>query len=152
MPAAWDRQSLESAGFVGFVPFSEIRGSAPPERPGVYVVLRSAVDEPVFLERSLGTGKAGRSYSVDDLRGRWLTTTPVVYIGKADRLGDRLRAYASKGGSHSGGRSVWQLLDQDELLVAWVETPGRVSKEVEVEARAAFAAMHGRIPFANRNR
>lgn len=154
LPASWTRSALEDVGFAGFVPFSEIPHAHIPTQPGIYVVLRTAATAPELLE--LTRARAGSAYALEDLQTRWVNGTSVIYIGKADPkvggLRTRLRQYARKGSSHQGGRSIWQLTDQDELLVAWVETPGEVPEEVEIGYRAAFAAEYGRWPFANRKR
>lgn len=79
--------------------------------------------------------------------------TPIIYIEKADAkasgLRTRLRQYARRGSSHQGGRSICQLADHAELLVAWVETPGEIAEDVEISYRAAFADRFGGWPFAN---
>lgn len=154
LPASWDRTGLEGVGFTGFVTFGEIPDSDIPRRPGIYVVLRIAVAAPEILESTVA--RSGSLYPLDDLRGRWIVGTPVLYIGKADAkaggLRTRLRQYARRGSSHQGGRSIWQLADHAELLVAWVETPGEVAEDVEISYRAAFADRFGGWPFANRKR
>lgn len=154
LPAAWTREGLEGVGFAGFVTFAEIPVADIPPRPGIYVVLRAASTSPEILEVSVA--RAGSVYAVEDLQGRWITGTPVVYIGKADTksggLRTRLRQYARRGSSHKGGRSIWQLADHGDLLVAWVETPGQIAEDVEIDYRAAFAERFGGWPFANRRR
>lgn len=154
MPAAWDRASLEAVGFVGFVPFADLAVAGVPTEAGIYVVLRPASTSPELLE--LTRARAGSAYPLDDLAPRWVPGTPVMYIGKAEAkvggLRKRLGQFARKGASHKGGRSIWQLADQDELLVAWVTTPGESAEDVEVRYRAAFADVYGRWPFANRKR
>lgn len=154
LPTAWSRAGLEEIGFDGFVTFAEIPTADIPPRPGIYVVLRTATTPPTILAQSVA--RAGTVYSVDDLEGRWVADTPVVYIGKADAkaggLRTRLRQYARRGSSHKGGRSIWQLADHADLTVAWGETPGEVAEDVEVAYRASFAEEFGRWPFANRRR
>lgn len=154
MPAVWDRASLEAVGFVGFVRFADLAAARVPTEAGIYVVLRPAATSPELLE--LTRARAGSAYPLDDLAARWVSGTPVLYIGKAEAkvggLRKRLGQFARKGASHQGGRSIWQLADQDELLVAWVTTPGESAEDVEVRYRAAFADVFGRWPFANRKR
>lgn len=148
------RSALEDVGFAGFVPFFEVPTADIPTQPGIYVVLRTATTAPELLE--LTHARAGSAYAVEDLERKWVNGSPVLYIGKADAKGGglrrRLRQYARKGSSHQGGRSIWQLMDQDELLVAWVETPGEDPEHVEIGYRDAFAAEYGGWPFANRKR
>lgn len=154
LPAAWTGAGLQAVGFAGFVTFAEIPTVDIPPRPGIYVVLRGATTPPEILESTVA--RAGSVYSVDDLQSRWIDGTPVVYIGKADAkaggLRTRLRQYARRGSSHKGGRSIWQLADHGDLVVAWAETPGEVAEDVEIAYRAAFAEQYGRWPFANRRR
>lgn len=145
---------LEAVGFQGFVPFAALMGAAVPVEAGVYIVLRTATTAPELLEVS--RARAGSAYPLPDLEGRWVSESPVLYIGKAEAkvggLRKRLGQYARKGSSHRGGRSIWQLADQDELLVAWLVTPGESAESVEIRYRAAFADVYGRWPFANRKR
>jgi hypothetical protein len=153
LPGSWDRAGLEAVGFSGFVPFAALAGAGVPTGRGIYVVLRTAITPPVLLE--LTTARAGSAYPLADLEARWVAGTPVVYIGKAEPVGGlrkRLGQYARRGSSHTGGRSIWQLADQEELLVAWVTTPGEIAEEAEIRYRDAFAEIYGRWPFANRNR
>ncbi|GED40637.1 hypothetical protein F6W69_18880 [Microbacterium oxydans] len=154
LPEAWDRVSLAAVGFEGFVRFGDLAGASVPREAGIYVALRTAITPPDMLE--LTRARAGSAYPLDDLAARWVPGTPVVYIGKAEAkvggLRKRLGQYARKGSSHQGGRSIWQLADQDELLAAWALTPGESAEDVEIRYRAAFADVYGRWPFANRKR
>mgnify|MGYP001983584976 FL=1 len=154
MPAVWDRASLEAVGFVGFVRFADLAAARVPTEAGIYVVLRPAATSPELLE--LMRARAGSAYPLDDLATRWVSGTPVLYIGKAEAkvggLRKRLGQFARKGASHQGGRSIWQLADHGDLLVAWVETPGQIAEDVEIAYRAAFAEQFGGWPFANRRR
>lgn len=154
LPASWDRTGLEGVGFRGFIPFAELKAASVPREPGIYVVLRTAVTPPQLLE--LTRARAGSAYPLEDLAARWVEGTPVVYIGKAEAkaggLRKRLGQFARKGASHQGGRSIWQLADQDELLVCWATTPDESAEDVEIRYRAVFAELYGRWPFANRKR
>jgi hypothetical protein len=48
------RETLESEGFTGFVPFAAVPTSAVPTDAGVYVVCRRSAVEPTFLETKPG--------------------------------------------------------------------------------------------------
>ena len=87
-----------------------------PKESGVYVVLRFAPGMPDFLvDNPMAWGRARAvSYPVQDLEKRWLKESPVVYIGVAAGAGgldQRIRQFAGRNSSHSGGRSIWQLAD-----------------------------------------
>ena len=149
------RSSLEQAGFVGWVPFPAIRSSACPVAGGVYAITYGGTEPIAFAERSCGGWFKGRDPTVprDALLANWVAGAEVVYIGKADQLKRRLTQFADFGAGrpvgHWGGRLIWQLPNVETLRVAWKETPGRVSVEVESELIAAFRQAHGKPPFAN---
>ncbi|UPL15688.1 GIY-YIG domain-containing protein [Microbacterium galbinum] len=148
LPARWDRGALEEVGFEGFARFSELKTSSAPSVPGIYIVLRESELVPEITESTTSTAHA--PFSLELLRASWVDGASVVYIGKAENIRSRLLQYARRGSNHGGGRSIWQLADQDELIVAWVPTPGESAGAVEIRYRAAFTREHGRWPFANR--
>ncbi|WP_308466964.1 SIR2 family NAD-dependent protein deacylase [Rathayibacter soli] len=155
LPSTWNRSGLEHAGFAGFRPFSQLATSPPPKTPGIYVVLRTSKTGPTFMALSRIGKRDGLdlSYPVEDLQTKWLAEAEVLYIGKANAtrgLRSRLRQYGSLAPNHSGGRSIWQLADADELLVAWAETQDQDPAVVESAYLHAFSAEHGALPFANR--
>lgn len=149
------RQSLEKAGFTGWLPFAAIRASACPTSRGVYVVILDMDDSITFTERSCGGWFKGKDPTVtpEALAANWVDGAKVVYIGKADQLRRRLTQYADFGAGkpvgHWGGRLIWQLPLPDRLIVGWKETPGRIPVEVEAELIASFRQAHGKPPFAN---
>lgn len=154
VPISWDRRGLRAVGFQGFMPFSQLAGDAVPLLPGVYVVLRTASAPVQLLEQT--AARSGAAYPLADLTARWIDATPVIYIGKAQArsggLRTRLGQYARRGSSHRGGRSIWQLADHDQLLVAWAPTPGESPIDVETRYLAEFVDVFGGLPFANRRR
>lgn len=151
-PPTWDRAGLESIGFSGFITFADIReprALAMPKERGVYVVIRRGEGTPTILPSSPGKGG---SYDVAVLAERWVIGTPILYIGKADGsrgIHQRLKQYARRGSSHTGGRAIWQLADSDELLVGWAETAEELGRAVEKRWIARFVHTFGRRPFAN---
>jgi hypothetical protein len=151
VPAAWNRLELERVGFVGFVPLIGMDRTQLPRRHGVYVVVHQLDQEPEFLDSNVID--KWPPYQPAHLRERWLTDVPVVYIGKAEGkvgLHRRVGAFSRQATNHSGGRSLWQLEKSEDLLVAWLETPGESALAVEQQYLQAFKAEHGSYPFANR--
>jgi hypothetical protein len=79
----------------------------------------------------------------------------MVYIGKSDILQRRLtqigRFGAGEPVGHRGGRLIWQLVDADDLLVAWHEiTWTEAARDYERRLLRLFAEQQGsRRPFAN---
>ena len=153
-PPTWDRAGLESIGFSGFVPFTKIREPrvlTMPKGRGIYVVIRQGAGQPTILPNSLAKGGW---YDIAELAGRWIADSPILYIGKADGsrgIHHRLKQYARRGNSHTGGRAIWQLADADDVLVAWAETPGELGRAVEKRWIARYVENYGRRPFANVN-
>ncbi len=153
-PASWDRRGLEAAGFEGFVTFGELAAAKVPSEAGIYVVMRTSTAAPELLDST--HARVGSAYPVADLTARWVPDVAVIYIGKADAkvggLRKRLGQYARRGSSHRGGRSIWQLADHAELLVAWSATAGVPAGDVETRYCESFQKAYGRLPFANRRR
>lgn len=160
----WDREALEARGFRGFVRFADLPHSNVPHKPGVYVVYREADHDPRFNEASLAGWFKGRdpTVAVALLSAAWVPAAHVLNIGKASggatarrgldkRLDEYRRFGAGEAIGHYGGRYIWQLFDAQELLVAWMETPGADPASVEGELIAEFVRDHGVRPFANRN-
>ncbi|OYZ14669.1 MAG: hypothetical protein B7Y35_13260 [Sphingomonadales bacterium 28-64-96] len=151
----FDRPSMEAAGFIGWIPFSNVRTSNCPATGGVYVVTFAGSGHPKFAERSCGGWFKGKdpTVSLQELLLNWVDDAEVVYIGKADQLKRRLREYADFGAGkavgHYGGRLIWQLANTELLRVAWKETPGQLPLAVEKEMLAAFRMSYGKPPFAN---
>ncbi|MFJ7288337.1 hypothetical protein ACIQUC_08480 [Curtobacterium sp. NPDC098951] len=153
-PSSWDRGGLETVGFEGFVTFAEVRLPRVlklPKDRGVYVVLYEGSERPDF---SIDSPAKGAPYPPEVLASAWLEETRVLYIGAADAQGrgihHRLKQYARRGNSHTGGRAIWQIPDADEeLLVAWAESGDEPGVVVEKRLRAEFKRIYGQFPFAN---
>jgi hypothetical protein len=158
-------ESLRRVGFAGFRTVRELRETGlrdvPAEHAGIYVVLRVSRLPPAFLERSRAGRYKGRDVAVPiaKLKQRWISGTPVVYVGKAggssikaklrSRLSRYIRTGYAKKASRLGGIRIWQLADTEDLLVAWVPTPLREPKAVEDGLLDAFRTRFGMLPFAN---
>jgi hypothetical protein len=158
----WTQTSLTASGYAGFVPFAELPTSDVPREPGVYIVIRPSVADPVFLrENPSGRFKdKDPSVPVETLEAAWVPGTPVLYIGKASGgtsgkrgLRTRLDEYRRHGAGlpvgHWGGRYIWQLEDSASLLVAWKPTPDVDARDIERDLIANFVEHHKKRPFAN---
>ncbi|BDZ52747.1 hypothetical protein GCM10025867_49880 (plasmid) [Frondihabitans sucicola] len=151
-PPSWDREGLEALGFEGFVSFGEVRiprHLVMPNERGIYAVIRPGSQARAFTAETRAKGGA---YDLDDLASRWVDASPIVYIGKADPVGGihkRVKQFGRRGNSHTGGRSIWQLADADELLVAWLPTGEETGRAVEKRWIERFVETFGKRPFAN---
>lgn len=159
----WTREGLRSAGFTGFMRFSDLHSADVPRGPGVYVVLRSGLCEPAFLPTSPAGWINNRdpSVSVETLRANWVSNSEVLYIGKASWGGTgrrgirkRLEEYRQFGlGAkvrHSGGRLIWQLADSADVLLCWKPVDESLDpRVVEKEMLSDFRRQFGSLPFAN---
>lgn len=151
-PATWDRAGLELIGLEGFIPFAKIREPrvvSMPKGHGIYVAVRIGAGRPTIVSKSLAKGGP---YPVTALADRWVVNSTILYIGKADGsrgIHQRVKQYARRGNSHTGGRAIWQLVDADEVLVGWAETPGELGRAVEKRWIARFVEIFGQRPFAN---
>lgn len=150
-------KAARAAGFEGFVPADELRERLDqvPDVPGVYLILTDRRKHARVLTRSYAGLWKGKNPTlpVAELRTAWVTTSAVLYIGKAGTsLRTRLRAYLRHGAGHAaahwGGRAIWQLADSGRLLVAW--RLQREPRAIERALIAEFAKQHGKRPFANR--
>lgn len=159
-PATWDVPGLKERGWAGFIPLATLVGKDAPNVPGVYVVIRESILAPVIGDKGIHQSeKQVAPYGVDELAQRWIKGASVVYIGKAStslrkRLGQYRRAGMAGGTSHNGGRSIWQLADAEDLLVAWhrvdLEAVGVDARQAEQDLIRAFARVYGRRPYTNR--
>ena len=162
--ASWDRSGLEAAGFSGFVRFIELPTADVPPVAGVYVVVRTANTPVTFRKTSPAGRRNGRdpSVPVETLEEAWIEGAQVLYIGKAGpgasdkrglrtRLAEYRRHGLGQGAPHWGGRFIWQLTDADDLVVAWLPTPGAEPEAAERALIARFRRDFGGRPFANRN-
>lgn len=131
-----------------------------PDCKGVYFVLRERTDSiPVFKSQSPVLEHKGKSlsYSVDELKSKWVEDTQIMYIGKTDsslkkRISSYIRFGKGSDSPHRGGRSIWQLPDVDNLIIGWRNLSSAESaRALEHQLLVEFSNAHcGKLPFANR--
>lgn len=150
----WSRDALTRAGFEGWIPFRDLTRQDLPTGPGVYIVSRVDEAPPQFLTQSPAGTHKGRDLtaSAELVEAAWLSSSPVLYIGKATSLRSRVTAYRRQGegskAGHQGGAYLWQLVTGPDSLVAWKETAE--FKCAEAALIDQFTADFGARPFANR--
>jgi hypothetical protein len=155
--------SLRQKGFVGFQTKGELYNDCAciPKVPGIYLVLFISKLGPSFLEIGCGGFFKGKNPNVpvSELRSRWVSETPVIYIGKAGgrdskaTLNSRLKQYFAFGQGkpvgHYGGRYIWQLANPKELVVCWRPIQTEEPRDIEAVLISDFVTEFGRMPFAN---
>lgn len=139
-----------------------------PSESGVYFVLMPKgfdliVKDVTDGRKTTSKGKVA-SYPVDDLQRRILHygnrkkyNSQILYIGKSDNLCDRIKQYIGFRyndpglAPHNGGRSIWQLENNERLLFCYhVCRPGEDCEKMEKELLLLYKDRHGCYPFANR--
>ncbi len=154
---------LEEIGFKGFIQVSQLINnscSEVPERKGVYFVLN--LDKQCeFLHKSVGGWHSGRNPTVDikELHNSWVDDTIVLYIGKAGggntkatlkkRLKQYMRFGQGKSSPHHGGRYIWQLKNNGDLVVSWKVLYDDDPKDIETGYILEFKRKYSKYPFAN---
>lgn len=163
MTSRFTQADLAAQGFEGFVRFADLPTTPVSSSGGVYVVLRESDDPPSFRPSS-GAGRfKGRDPSVapETLASAWVPGERLPYIGRATpghtgrrgiakRLDEYRRHGAGEPVGHWGGRYIWQLADQEHLLVAW--KPNDDPTAAETDLLDEFIDDHDRLPFANLRR
>lgn len=160
-------ESLKDEGFYGFVSVKSLLNnhSKIPATRGVYMVLRTIMDEPLFLEKGSGGYFKGTdpNVAIKILQEKWVYNTPILYIGKAggeeedvtlrSRILKYLKFGQGKSIGHKGGRYIWQLSDAEELLFCWKALPTDEPEDVESMMISEFKHQYaGKRPFANLNK
>ena len=127
---------------------------------GVYFVLKNGIDK-TFLKESVGGHFKGKNPTAkhDVLENKWIEESDILYIGQAGggnssaTLKKRLKQYMRFGQGepvgHWGGRFIWQLKDNRDLLICWRPTPNEDPREIEKAMIESFESEFGKKPFAN---
>ncbi len=133
-----------------------------PEKPGVYVVLRKAKENPEFLPKSHAGHFNGKNPSITKisiLTDKWVKGTQLIYIGQAGGNGSKvtlrhrikllIKFGQGKRVSHSGGRLIWQVAGHESFLICWKPTLRKDPLKLEKEMLINFKNNFGKLPFAN---
>lgn len=150
-------EDLKNDSFEGFIAIEKLKDdrSMVPQKPGVYFVLRLCETEPKFLE--IGTGgffkQKNPNVPIEKLKNKWLECEPILYVGKAENLNNRLSLYMKFGQhqnvGHWGGRYIWQLADANDLIVCWKVLNNVNPRNYEKDFLEKFYEIKGKLPFAN---
>ncbi len=154
---------IKKAGFAGFKTINQLcaDNSLIPQNKGVYLIINSSTSNNDFL--TIGTGGFFKTkdpnVSLTVLSNKWVDNSLVVYIGQAGGNGSsatlksRIKQYLQFGKGkpvgHYGGRYIWQLKNNSELIVAWKSLNTENPSAVEQELFRDFLNYYGRLPFAN---
>jgi len=157
--AAIDQVSID--GFSGPATIAELcrtRCAGVPTNAGIYLIERKSLEKPVFVDSTGGRFKGkDPNYSSEVVRSNWVDDAQIVYIGKAAgkrglkmRLTQLIDFGCGKPVGHRGGRLLWHLQDNKELLVRWRVYATDEADHAETAAIADFKeSHHGARPFAN---
>jgi len=166
----WTLDDLNEYGFEGFFKISDLRRDItkiPLER-GVYMIINPDKAKK-FIEEGTGGYYNGKNPNVTlgILEDNWVYGSNILYIGQAggiikgkwseSKLRNRISAYfrfgQGKPVSHQGGRYIWQIADNQSLIVCWKVLPDKIKDpcQEEYELIARFKAFYSKRPFANLN-
>lgn len=137
-----------------------------PNASGIYWVIMPETFVMNYMKETDGPkfGKKGRkmAYEINELY-KWGehyrekgTGDYILYIGKAKNLQNRIRQYYEFGyndekhHAHEGGRAIWQLENNKELLIKFQECNDE--ERTETELLDKYILKYGVLPFANRKR
>lgn len=156
-----DMKEREFDGFLTIEHAMSTNCSDVPKIRGVYCVLYPDAELPEFLQESVGGHFKGRNptVSLEKLRSNWIQGAYIIYIGKAGgenskaTLRSRFSQYMKFGQGepigHWGGRLIWQIKGNRNLLMCWKSTPSEEPREVEKALIGEFRDNYGNMPFAN---
>jgi hypothetical protein len=156
-------RSFKDEGFHGFMTISHLIDSncgEVPETKGAYLVINEFMKK-TFLPENVGGHFKDKNPTVpiSELERNWVDNTMVLYIGKAGSTGksatlkSRIRQYMRFGQGiavgHRGGRYIWQLANNRELMLCWKTLIDIDPREYERKQISEFKKIYGKYPFAN---
>lgn len=151
------RREIFAAGLRGLFTLPQLADgqlTTAPDGPGIYTVWRVDPVKPRFARASTaGHYKGGDpTIPVEVLQAAWVPDAALLFAAKAANVRTRVRLLvnfaAGKPVAHWDGRALWQLVDADELLVAWAASDDPAAALASLLQR--FTEQTGRpLPFAN---
>ncbi|MCC3357142.1 hypothetical protein [Bacillus sp. REN16] len=156
-------KSIKDYGFVGYIPVSQLmqNQSIIPHSRGVYMVLYTPDISPKFLNKGSGGFFKGKDPNVpiEELKVNWVNDTKVIYIGTAgggksaatlhSRIKQLVKFGRGKNVGHSGGRLIWQIENNHDLIICWKELRVDDPYVVKKQLMRGFKNMYRKRPFAN---
>lgn len=154
---------LKNLGYSGFLTVNQVRLNYDllPNNKGTYLILKNESDNYQFLPKGTGGYFKGKDPNVDiqTLKDNWVENTVLLYAGKAggnesaSSIKKRVKQYLEFGQGkaigHYGGRYIWQLSNNQNLLLAWKVAIDRDPREEEKLLLRNFYDEYGVLPFAN---
>ena len=149
--------------YEGFLTPSELwdQSFAPvPKFKGIYQVLWNPSEKPRFLDQSPAGRFKGRDPSKprDELKAKWVEGASALFIAAAggsgakatlrSRIRSMIRFGRGESVGHWNGHSVWQLVNPEDLVIAWTSMRSEPGK-VERELLEKFEEQYGALPFAH---
>ena len=131
-----------------------------PKEKGVYLVLNNK-NKYSFMDKNVGGHFKGKNptLSLDVLVDNWVENSDILYIGKAGgsaskaNLQSRLKQYMRFGSGeavgHWGGRLIWQIKNNRELLIAYKILDNVEPRLYEKSLISDFIDCYKKLPFAN---
>jgi len=158
-----DLQKIKDLGFIGFKTVEELMkdNSSIPNERGIYLIINPECSKNDFIIKGDGGFFKGKdpNVSINELSLNWVDDCHVLYIGQAGgasssaTLRKRLRQYLDFGKGkpvgHYGGRLIWQLSHNKDLIIAWKCTGSLDPREEEKKLINDFSNHYSKLPFAN---
>jgi len=159
----FDAKFLKQHNISNFSTFEELHKSNCrdiPDKCGVYIVFCPLSFKVQFKASTDGLEQYNSrelTVSIQALQDKWVPQTHILYIGKAggtsNTLLKRVRQYVRYGyrevQNHRGGRYIWQLEGDKNLLIGYKVLINEDAKMYEENMLTQFEEHFHKLPFAN---
>lgn len=151
-------EHIHARGFRGFLPVSTLMSTEKlntvPQQPGVYLVLNPTPEKPKWLSKSVGGHFKGKDPTVNTryLEQNWVKGATTLYVGETQRtlykrVSELIQFGSGRPVGHKGGRLIWQLENNDDLLICWLAHNNPI--EMKNKILREFKSKYNALPFAN---